>query len=150
MSERETVVREPPFAATWLVRCVWRAYTLPAASSVATAAAHSGTPPEHLRRPSVNAARAAATLPRHASLWPSMSHIFHDSGYLRCAQENYYSHLLGVAKLTERCSDGVGDQGAEEALWGIEKRESTTPVLGRRAASRASGPRFSAPRSLPP
>jgi hypothetical protein len=107
MSERETVVREPPFAATWLVRCVWRAYTLPAASSVATAAAHSGTPPEHLRRPSVNAARAAATLPRHASLWPSMSHIFHDSGYLRCAQENYYSHLLGVAKLMERCSDGV-------------------------------------------
>jgi hypothetical protein len=24
----------------------------------------------------------------------------------------------------ERCSDGVGDQGAEEALWGIEKSEN--------------------------
>ena len=45
--------------------------------------------------------------------------------------------LRPSAKLIERCSDGVGDQGAEEALWGQRYVEGSRDVL--EAVSRASG-----------
>jgi hypothetical protein len=40
-----------------------------------------------------------------------------------------------AAKLIERCSDGVEDQGAEDVLWGRRSQESTESVL-ERAVSR--------------
>jgi len=47
-------------------------------------------------------------------------------------------------KLIERCSDGVEDQGAEEALWGRRRRRIITSVL-ERAVSRDSFPFAPAP-----
>ena len=65
------------------------------------------------------------------------------SGYgpvrLRCLNHTPApSRTLPCAELIERCSDGVEDQGAEEALWGQERIVSS--VL--EAVSRASGSPF--------
>jgi hypothetical protein len=49
-----------------------------------------------------------------------------------------------IANLIERCSDGVGDQAAEDAFQAV--RDSTTSVLGRavsQAVSRARSSPFS-------
>jgi hypothetical protein len=44
------------------------------------------------------------------------------------------------AKLRERCSDGVEDQGAEEALWGMEPSNQSSPFW--KEPSHASGSSF--------
>ena len=58
----------------------------------------------------------------------------------------HYARLFNIAKLLERCSDGVEDQGAGEASRGIKKINH----VSLRAFLRASGSRFSAARPLPP
>jgi hypothetical protein len=52
--------------------------------------------------------------------------------------------LFCTAKLIERCSHGVEDQGAEEALWGMKKSRIDQVSFGKSRLTRAALP-FSAP-----
>jgi hypothetical protein len=52
---------------------------------------------------------------------------------------------LRLAKLIERCSDGVEDQGAEDVLWGRTSQEFNQVSFGKSRPTRAALP-FSAPR----
>mmetsp|Transcript_6136 Transcript_6136/g.8312 ORF Transcript_6136/g.8312 Transcript_6136/m.8312 type:complete len:219 (-) Transcript_6136:8-664(-) len=56
--------------------------TFPATSSAFAAAVQRGTQSAHFLNPKVYASRAPAKLPCLASSCPSISHIFHDRGYL--------------------------------------------------------------------